>query len=72
MAYNMGLLFGALGMGSLCGLLPLIFGMRKGQQSLGLAGFVVCVFCGLVLGVLLALPAAIVFTLIIFSKARPA
>jgi hypothetical protein len=72
MAYKMGLLFGALGMGGLCGLLPLIIGMRKGQQGLGLTGFVVCVLCGLVLGVLLAAPAAIVFTLIIVSKARPA
>lgn len=52
--------------GLVCGLLPLISGLVKGRRELGIIGFVACAVSGAVLGLLLAIPVAIVFTLAIF------
>ena len=63
-------IFTALIVGMLCGAVPMIFGAVKGELGLGLTGFVVCTVCGLILGMLLAIPAAGVFTFLIAKKDR--
>ncbi len=60
------IIFGALAVGALMGLIPLISGMVKNRKGLAIGGFVACVIAGFLLGIILALPTAIVFTLIIF------
>jgi hypothetical protein len=52
------------------GLIPLIVGLVKRQKALAWIGFAVCIVCGILLGILLALPAAIVFLVIILVKAK--
>ncbi len=47
-------------------------GYLRGQMKLGLIGLGVCVVAGLVLGIFLALPAAIVFFVLIFRRPRGA
>ena len=58
--------------GSLCGLLPLLVGKSRNNLTLGSVGFVCTLISGLILGVLLAAPVAMVFTLIIALSNRPA
>jgi hypothetical protein len=53
--------------GMLCGLIPLITGSKRGHQGLGLAGMMCCVLAGLLLGVIGALPTALIFLVIILS-----
>lgn len=52
--------------GLVCGLIPLGSGFYKDRVSLGVIGFVASAIAGAVLGLLLAIPVAIVFTLAIF------
>jgi hypothetical protein len=52
--------------GIICGLLPLIVGLIKDRRQLAIVGFVVTAVSGLILGILLAVPVALGFTLAIF------
>ena len=64
----------AVSIGTLAGLvtslLPYFVARSRGHAKLGMTAIPVCTVCGAVLGLLLAIPVAIVFTLI--SVARPA
>ena len=66
-----GVLFGAILVGCICGLLPLYIGNRIGRPGLGLAGFLSCVVSGGFFGIRLALPAAILFTGAMLFLAKP-
>lgn len=70
-AHFIGILVGGGVMGILCGLGPLIAGRRRGYKTLGLVGFLVCIVCGLVLGILLAGPVALIWTVILLTKRKP-
>ena len=59
------MVFGALIGGTLCGLIPYFFGKKRGQPTLGVVGLVCCIVAGLIAGVILALPTAGVFAIII-------
>lgn len=67
-AYTIGAFIGGAIAGALCGLAPLLVGNSRGQQQLGLIGFISCVVAGLLLGLLLAVPVALVFTIVILTK----
>lgn len=69
-AFTIGAIIGSLIGGALVGLIPLLFGMKKGQKTLAIVGFVCCVVGSFVLGVFLSVPVAIVFALIIYFKAK--
>jgi hypothetical protein len=62
----------ALAIGVICGLVPLIYGLRKGQTGLAWGGFAACIVAGFLLGIILALPVAAVFTWLIWRGARSA
>jgi hypothetical protein len=64
-AYWIGVLIGAFVVGCVCGLLPLLVGRRYGRAPLGIAGFFSCLGAGMLFGLFLALPVAIIFTVII-------
>ena len=61
--------------GVVCGLAPLISGFLTGRVGLGVAGLVVTAISGALLGLLLAVPVAIVFTLAVWfmrpERTRP-
>ena len=59
------MVIGAVVAGTLCGLVPYFFGKKRGQPTLGIVGLVCCIVGGLIAGLLLALPVAGVFALII-------
>ena len=67
-AYFVGVILGALFAGAIIGLIPLILGINKGQKQLGIIGFACCIGGSFILGLLLAIPIAIVFTVIILKK----
>ena len=69
-AHFIGTIVGGLLMGTLCGLGPLIAGRRKGFKTLGLVGFFTCIVCGLILGILLAGPVALIWTVILITKRK--
>lgn len=69
---NIAMMIGGFVAGSLCGLVPFFVGKRKGQTNLAVIALLVCAFCGMILGILLALPAAVVFTVIIVIRANSA
>ena len=69
-AFLIGAFIGGFIVGALCGLLPLYFGTRRGRPKLAIAAMVSCAAAGLVLGILLAAPTALVFTVIILAIPR--
>ena len=64
------IIIGALIAGVVCGLVPLVFGLMRGQTALAVGGFVACIAGGFVLGILLALPLAILFTVLIHTQSK--
>lgn len=67
-AYTIGLLIGSLLVGTVCGLAPLITGLIKKRAGLGIVGFISCLVGSFILGIILGLPVAVIFTLIIALK----
>lgn len=67
----LGLIVGGLLAGTLCGLIPYFFGKKRGQATLGIAGLVSCMVGGLIAGIILALPVAGVFALVIAVRPNP-
>ncbi len=63
------MLFGLVA-GILAGLVPLIVGSKKRQMSLGLGGFFACAISGAVLGLILAVPIAGIFTWLIVRNSK--
>ncbi len=61
------LIEGAL-VGMICGVIPLFFSTGRNRLQLGFGGLLVCVIGGLLLGLLLAIPAAVVFLWLIFRN----
>ena len=64
-------LFGGFVVGGLCGLFPLLVGLKKRRRGLALTGWGVSVVSGLILGLLLALPVALGFGVILLVS-KPA
>jgi len=56
--------------GIVLGLIPLAVGLWKGRTQLAWIGFVATAISGALLGLLLAVPVAIIFTIAIFMTAR--
>jgi uncharacterized membrane protein len=57
--------------GASCGLLPFCVGKRFERVRLGVAGFFTCLVSGGLLGLLLALPVMIIFTVVLLILGRP-
>ena len=64
-AYTFGAIFGSLAVGILCGLIPYKLGQKHNKESWGMAGLVTCIFGGFMLGMILAIPMAGIFSAII-------
>jgi hypothetical protein len=54
--------------GAVCGLVPLIYGLSRGQTGLAVGGFFACLVGGLILGLILAVPLAVLFAWLIHRK----
>ena len=67
-AFQIGVWVGAFAVGALTGLAPLIAGIKKNKTGLAAGGFFACVICGLILGLILALPCCGVFMYLILKK----
>lgn len=67
-AYLLGAIIGGLIAGIIIGFVPLITAIMKKRVSFGVTGFVCCVIGGGILGLILAIPIAAVFTLIIILR----
>lgn len=52
------------------GLIPLIVGLVKKRKALAWIGFAACAVSGAILGLLLSLPVAIVFLIVILVRSR--
>ena len=70
LAFTAGVIIGALVMGVVIGLVPLICGIVKRRIGLGLGGFAACIVGSLILGVFLSIPMCILFTILIFVLKR--
>ncbi len=67
------IIFGVLinaGVGLVIGLIPLILGFVKRNVKYGVYGFLASIVGGALLGILLSIPAAIIFSVMIFRKAK--
>ena len=65
-------MIGAIAIGVICGLVPLVYGLAAGRTGLAVGGFVGCVAAGILAGVLAAVPVAAVFAWLIWRQSRPA
>jgi hypothetical protein len=61
---------GAIVAGVVCGLVPLIVGLTRGEKGLAWGGFVSCIIGGFVLGLIAAVPLAIIFTVLIVKNSK--
>ena len=57
--------------GLACGVLPLVIGRIKGKTILAVLALFLCVASGLVLGIILALPVAIAFSVVFITGEDP-
>ncbi len=67
-AQIIGMLVGAILIGIVCGLIPLITGIVRKHFVLGIVGLLSCTIGGFILGIILALPIAVIFTVIIATR----
>jgi hypothetical protein len=66
--YYFGLVFGALAMGFFCGLVPVVTGALTQQKKLAHFGFITCIVASLIAGIVVALPVAVGFGIVILVK----
>jgi hypothetical protein len=71
-AYWAGVLVGGLFVGAVCGLLPLAVAKRKGRTAFGVASLVACTLSGLLLGLILAVPVAVILSAVALILGSPA
>lgn len=64
--YLVASIIGALAVGFAFGLVPLICGLVKKRVGLAIGGFAACLVGGFILGLILALPMCVLFTVLIF------
>ena len=65
-AYLIGVLFGAIVMGFIVGLIPLICGLIKKRILLAIGGFFACIVAHFILGFFFSVPVCAAFTILIF------
>jgi hypothetical protein len=58
-------------MGIICGMIPLILGLKKQREGLAIASVVICALSGAFLGLLLAAPASAILSVIIGTMDAP-
>ena len=63
-----GVLLGGFAVGAVSGILPLVLALKKERRGLAIASWVSCMVAGLILGFALALPVAVIFTIIIVES----
>lgn len=63
-------IFGALTMGAILGLIPGIIGYKKGKQGLAIGGFIACIIGSFLLGLFLSVPMCVIFTVIILISSK--
>jgi hypothetical protein len=71
-AYKVGVVFGAVFAGVICGLIPLAVGRSRERMGFGWTGFLLCIVAGFFVGLLGALPTAAVVSVVILVAGRPA
>jgi hypothetical protein len=70
---TMAIVIGSLIGGAIFGAVPLAVGFKKEKRGLAIAGFITCIVGSFLLGMLLSVPACIIFTVIIVAiKDNPA
>ncbi|MBS4960258.1 MAG: hypothetical protein KHZ62_05515 [Clostridiales bacterium] len=68
--YTLALIMGSLIGGAVVGAIPGIAGAVKGKLGLALTGFIACIVCNFILGLLLSIPCCILFLFFIFKKEK--
>jgi len=69
-AFTVGVIFGALFSGILCGIVPYNLGKKYDDEQVGMAGLIVTIICGTMGGFILAIPVSVVFSAIIWSRKK--
>ena len=69
-SFLVGLIIGALLMGTLLGLLPLILGIKRGKVGLGVAGIIACIVGHFIWGLFVSIPVSIIFAIVILILSR--
>lgn len=69
--FFIGTLLGGGVVGLICGLLPYFIGMKKDNRRLGKFALYACIASGLILGIILALPMGIAFSVAIIVSRTP-
>lgn len=67
-AFGIGAVIGATGMGMLCGCIPFYQARKAGDFNFAQIALAGCTLAGLLLGIVLALPVAIVLTIVIRTR----
>ena len=68
--FFIGTIIGGLFVGALCGLLPFGLAKWKRRVSLGIGALITCIVCGLILGIMLAAPVAIIFSAVVLIMGK--
>ncbi|MFL5341929.1 MAG: hypothetical protein ACJ8F7_17420 [Gemmataceae bacterium] len=70
-AFLIGVHIGGLVAGAVCGSVPLSIAAKRGRIELGVGAMVFCLLCGLILGLLGAIPCGLICTFAIFAMSKP-
>ncbi len=69
--YWIGVLVGGFVVGTLCSVLPLVLAIKKKRPGLAVLSCICCIVSGLILGLILAVPVAVIFTVVIILLKKP-
>lgn len=67
MSYLAAATVAGLAVGAICGLLPFIMARRRGRSSLGSGALITCICFGGILGLILAVPTMVAFSIVILG-----
>lgn len=70
-AFWIGVLIGGLIVGALCGLLPFFVARNYERPAFATWSLIGCIAAGLILGLIAALPTAIILTVIVLIQGKP-
>ncbi|WFB34312.1 hypothetical protein P3T73_09075 [Kiritimatiellota bacterium B12222] len=70
--YLVGVLVGALFVGCVLGVVPLLMGLKQKRNGLAWSAFGVTVLSSFILGIILALPVMIIFTVVLWVTRKKA
>lgn len=67
-AFGIGVIIGSIAMGAIVGLIPFLAAKSRGKEELAKTAMAVTIACNFLLGLILSIPSAVIFTVLALKK----